>query len=153
MSKHYPLQHDQAEVHRLNKQYWLVRKAISSTDTSVVWPGASPQLPAVNLTTVLDVGCGSAFFLQEVRKEAPHAELFGIDITSAKFPQEVPEKMHLLQHDLTEDFPSSWQFDNKVDLINVRFSSPGVDRIQGAIRTNSARTLWCGYRQRNMQLF
>ncbi|KAK9696622.1 hypothetical protein K7432_012354 [Basidiobolus ranarum] len=68
----YPLPNDVEEVGRLNLQHHLFRYLLQSNYIAPVSPDAK---------RILDVGCGSGIWCQEVSQTFPEAQFYGIDIS------------------------------------------------------------------------
>jgi SAM-dependent methyltransferase len=110
----YLLARDLAETRRIIKQYNATTAALGGV-----------IVPEVNhfvnepLTAVLDVGCGSASWLIDVREQYPSVKhLAGLDISDNMFPAD-RSGLDLRFGNVCDSFPDDWNA--AFDVVNIQY--------------------------------
>lgn len=78
---------DQREIDRLDMQHYLIRYVMQCNYVA----------PVQNPKGILDVGCGTGRWAQEVATQFPQSKVFGLDLSAE-------------QNKVTETFPSNYRF-------------------------------------------
>lgn len=107
----YPLPNDIAEMNRLRLEHEMFR---------LIWHGnySAPiaDLLKNNDSKVLDIGCGTGIWIEEMAVEFPSTHFTGIDI-SPIFPQRISENCHFQLCNIIEGLPFK---DNSFDYVHCR---------------------------------
>ena len=72
---------------------------------------ASSYSPSSGPYQILDVGAGSGIWACEMAQQNPHAKVYGIDLTSALLPQDVPPNVFFEIADVSEPWPQDRSYD------------------------------------------
>jgi SAM-dependent methyltransferase len=120
----YMLRRDSEESKRLDVQHAFFR-CLSSGHL------LHPSLPIKNIASVADVGAGTGIWLRQVasssefanRSDRDKQSFVGFDVSPKQYPtkEEISEPVKLEVHDFYQPFPK--EYDEKFDLVNVRFVS------------------------------
>ncbi|CAI2164018.1 5802_t:CDS:2 [Funneliformis geosporum] len=107
----YPLPNDNSEINRLRLEHQLFRH---------IWHG-NYSAPITDLlqssdSKVLDIGCGTGIWIEEMSDEFPLAHFTGIDI-SPIFPQNTSENFYFHLCNIIEGLPFE---DNSFDYVHCR---------------------------------
>ncbi|KAI8806569.1 S-adenosyl-L-methionine-dependent methyltransferase [Cladochytrium replicatum] len=110
----YVLPDDVLEGSRLNLQHHLIREMFGGPNYS----GVTKEQLEKGLK-VLDVGCGTGIWLAEMRRDFPHGDYFGVDISSTAwaetFKKLSDDNITLVQGNVLERLPFD---DNTFDYVH-----------------------------------
>jgi ubiquinone/menaquinone biosynthesis C-methylase UbiE len=108
---------DDDERDRLNGQHELFKACRGGELTATKINGDGPL-------KVLDVGTGSAIWAMEMGERHRQAQIVGVDISRAKFPETTPANVRLLACNVNEEW--DWCRGDGFDLIHIRNLFGGV---------------------------
>ncbi|KAJ5093838.1 hypothetical protein N7456_009699 [Penicillium angulare] len=116
----YPYPNDEKELERLNMQHRMFKLMMNNKIYHV---------PLVKPDQILDIGTGTGIWPMEMAKLFPNATITGTDLSPVQ-PIEVPENVHFLVDDATEE---DWLWEpNYFDFIHIGHmtgSMPSFKRI------------------------
>ncbi|PYI12741.1 hypothetical protein BO78DRAFT_357097 [Aspergillus sclerotiicarbonarius CBS 121057] len=113
---------DEQELDRMDMQHHMLK---------LVNDGRMLLAPAQNPKRILDIGTGSGIWPIELASEFPAAEIIGTDLSPVQ-PNEVPENVHFLVDDATED---DWLWGpNHFDVIHAGHLSGSLPSYKDLLR-------------------